>query len=119
MKFKDIFINWWKDHHSIKKYNSVTIVSSMSDIPVGSLANNIYLINRNNKNRWVVFDCPSGHGKRIEVNLMQITNPSWKITLNNKKISLYPSVAVDDSECDCHFWLKNNIAYKAAWFYEN
>lgn len=115
MKIKDIFSNWWWSPRNIGKYNPIKIVSSMGDIPDGNLSKNIYLVSRDNKNRWVVFDCPKGHGKRIEINLMQSSYPHWEITFNNKKITLYPSVAVDDPKCNCHFWIKNSVAHEAYW----
>lgn len=115
MKIRDIILKWrWNPSH-LRKYHPVMIVASMSDIPAGPLSKNIYLVQRENRNRWVVFDCPRGHEKRIEINLMQNASPSWKIYIKKRKISLYPSIAVESPECDCHFWLKNNIAYTAMW----
>lgn len=115
MRINEIFKNWWRKSDQIKKYGSINTVNSMTDIPGGSLSNKIYLVSRNNKDRWLVFDCPRGHGERIEVNLMSTTSPSWRLSKKNKKVSLYPSVAVNSPKCDCHFWLKNNIAYIAYW----
>lgn len=117
MKFKDILKIWWRKTPATRtwKYNTVVPVSSMSEIPDGDLKQKIYLISRGEKNRWLVLDCPQGHGKRIEVNLMQSSNPVWELTQKHGKVSLYPSVAVASNQCNCHFWLKNNIAYEAFW----
>jgi len=112
MKFKDLFKKWWSPIKTWK-YQGVKILASVSDIPQGSLGRDIYLVSRDGKNRWVIFDCPKGHGKRIEVNLMQSVKPFWDISMDNGKISLYPSVAVSAKNCSCHFWLKQNVAQEA------
>ena len=100
------------------KYDFLIEVSSMSDIPKDNLGRSIYIVGNNNHFKWVVFDCPGEHKKRIEVNLMKNRKPNWLYEINNNKISLSPSVAVDSTDCDCHFWLKNNIAYKAYYTWE-
>lgn len=99
-------------------YGQVITVTSISDVPTSNLQRKIYLVQRGGSNRWVVFDCPGGHNKRIEVNLMKSRYPVWTATINNDKITLNPSVAVEDVICNCHFWLKDNIAQKAYYLYE-
>lgn len=71
------------------------------------------MVSRDGKSRWIIFDCPKGHGKRIEVNLMRSIKPFWSMDFRDGKISLYPSVAVADDKCDCHFWFKKNKAEEA------
>lgn len=117
MKFKNFFKVWWRKTPVTQtwKYKTVVLVSSTSEIPEGDLERKIYLVSRGGKNRWLVLDCPRGHGKRIEVNLMQSSSPVWELTQKHGKVSLYPSVAVANDKCDCHFWLKNNVAYEAFW----
>ena len=112
MKIKNIF-SYWRKSSYIQKYNPVKIVNFMGDIPNGKLGKDVYLINRGDKYRWVVFDCPNGHKKRIEINLMKNSSPSWEIVLKRKRITLYPSIDVNDSDCNCHFWLKKNKAFYA------
>lgn len=112
MKIKDLFKKWWSPARTWK-YRGIKVVSSVGDIPAGSLDRNIYLVSRDGKNRWAIFDCPKGHGKRIEVNLMQSIAPFWDVNIDSGKISLFPSVAVSDEKCDCHFWLKRGVAHEA------
>lgn len=111
------FLKYWRTKKFKRavlfEYKSLVYVSSMSEIPNEKLGDKIYIIERGNINRWLVFDCPRGHNKRIEVNLMKSHYPFWKAQIYKGKISLSPSVAVDDGNCDCHFWLEDNVVYKA------
>jgi len=113
MKIKDFFKKWWHKESKPFTYKDLMVVNSTTDVPLNFLSKTIYLVYRDGKNRWIIFDCPGGHKKRIEINLMESKRPYWKINVINKKVSLYPSVAVFDKSCNCHFWLKNNIAQKA------
>jgi hypothetical protein len=112
MKIKDLFKRW-REYRNLYKYNNLVIVSSNGDIPSDDLGKTIFLVQREGINRWVVFDCPGGHHKRIEVNLMQSRRPFWNLQIDNRNVTLSPSVWVQDKKCDCHFWLKGSTAYKA------
>lgn len=118
-KFWESLFNNGKDKkNSLCKYAPVRTVESINDIPREPLDNKMFLVNRGGINRWVVFDCPGGHKKRIEVNLMKSKKPYWTIKVRHGKITLNPSVAVEDKICNCHFWLENSEAIKAYYFHE-
>jgi hypothetical protein len=114
MRIKNLFQNWRRPARSWA-YKGVRVVLAMSNIPAGDLRKEIYLVGKEGDNHWVVFDCPKGHGRRIEVNLMRSIKPFWDIDFRDGTVSLYPSVSVSDKGCDCHFWLKRNKAHEAFW----
>jgi Family of unknown function (DUF6527) len=104
------FIKWLKRRKPDRIYSKVIILSSMADIPK-FLGKNIFIIEREKSKRWAIFDCPGGHGHRIEVNLMFSKIPYWRIDIKFEKVSLWPSVWVESEDCNDHFWLKENGAY--------
>ncbi|MFA5841125.1 MAG: DUF6527 family protein [Candidatus Paceibacterota bacterium] len=114
MKIKKLFYNWWNSARSFK-YKKVYFVSSINKIPEGKLEKHIYIVSKEGKNLWVVMDCPKGHDRRIEVNLMKSIKPFWEIQLQNGKLTLYPSIVVSGKSCNCHFWLRDNKVYDAHW----
>lgn len=100
--------------HGDFTYNTVKIVESRSEVP-DLPGNTLFLVRRGGIDKWLILECPGGHKRLIEVNLMKSVKPSWRISFSNfkKKISVYPSIAVMDNPCDCHFWIKENVVYKA------
>jgi hypothetical protein len=112
MKFK-FFFKKKRRRKIALEYTKVVKVNLVSDIPEINLGKTIYLVGNEEKNKWVIFECPGGHHKRIEVNLMKNRRPNWNAEITAGKITLFPSIAVDSEDCNCHFWLEDNIAYKA------
>ena len=98
------------------KYKNIHIVASLSDVP-NDTEDDIYIVQSGKTRKWVVFRCPNNCGHRVEVNLMKVRYPFWRLTLDRKKVSLYPSVVVND--CDAHFWLRNNGVLWATFDHED
>ena len=99
----------WLSRKKIKNYSKIVFVDSRRKIP-DIIDNKIYLVGYEGFLKWAIFNCPCNQKNRVEVNLMKSKNPYWESTYFGKKISLYPSIAIDE-KCYCHFWLKNNKAY--------
>lgn len=104
------YFNWFKKKargspKSNIKYEKTRIVSSFDDVPV-DIRNDIYIVRTGEFNKWVIFMCPDRCNNRIEVNLMKVRNPRWRIEIKRGKVSLFPSVFVKD--CGAHFWLYKN-----------
>ena len=114
-KIKRKILDWLSIHKADRVYAEVVFVSSMNDIPP-SIGSKIFIVERDDVKRWVVFECQQ-HGERIEVNLMKSKRPCWNIEVKRKKVSLWPSIVVENEKCDDHFWLRNNKAYLVSNYY--
>jgi len=101
--------NWWKIIFS-KKLNPIKIVDSLSDIPT-ELYSDIYIVQNEKINKWVVFKCPNDCGRRVEVNLMGSKYPRWSLKIKNFKATIYPSIIVEG--CNAHFWIEENKIFWA------
>lgn len=86
-------------------FERVIFVSSLANVPLKT-DKNIYVVRKEDTDKWVVFNCPNDCGRRVEVNLMRSRSPMWHLSIKKKKVSLYPSVIVEG--CNAHFWLNNN-----------
>lgn len=115
-KIVNAFRQWWAQPKALRSYRDVVIVASMADVPELP-ASKIYLVHRGGVNRRLVFACPCGTAHRVDVNLMPSTQPCWRLTEKGRKVSLWPSIAVDrdGSACGAHFWLQDNKAMPAEW----
>lgn len=91
-------------------YKKVNYVESLADIPKHT-GTDIYIVSNDGKKKWVVFQCPNGCGKRVEVNLMRSRYPYWTVEVKRKKVSLQPSVVVEG--CGAHFFLTKSKIIEA------
>lgn len=106
MKFSHYFRKIWKlDKGNKVRYTNVIILESFLDVPEDT-GEEIFIVKSGRYYKWVIFKCPDRCGKRIEVNLMKTRYPNWKLQLTRNKVSLSPSVEVED--CGAHFWLYQN-----------
>lgn len=104
------FLNWFTKRRVTKKYSKTVFVSSVREVPE-KIKRNIYVVGSEGNKKWVIFICPCYQKNIVEVNLMKSKKPYWYLTVSSKKVTLWPSVIVKD-KCNCHFWLRNNKAYK-------
>lgn len=56
--------------------------------------------------KWAVLACPCGTGHTIELNLANPRVSRWAI-VDNRRVSIKPSIDVQDPAGRCHFWLQN------------
>jgi hypothetical protein len=74
-------------------------------IEVGSL----YLLGKKQKPWAAVFQCPSGCGARIMLNLLPELHPHWRVTRHwDSTCTLWPSVNRFVG-CRSHFWLEKGL----------
>ncbi len=99
------------------KFLSTHFVESMSDVP-DDTGTSIYIVGSRGSAKWAVFDCPCGKGHQLRIPLMRSANPRWRLSKRGHEISLFPSVAVDNSPCSSHFWLQDNQVEWARWDWE-
>ena len=106
------YFNWfrkktpWSPGNNFK-FKKLRIVFSFTEVPQNT-ARDIYIVQVKNHDKWVIFMCPNNCGQRIEVNLMKVRNPRWRLQIKKNKATLYPSVVVE--RCGAHFWLHGNEA---------
>ena len=60
--------------------------------------------------RSLIMHCPDGCGEVITINLDPRTTKAWRIYLNTKGLTLFPSVW-RDTGCESHFILWNSMFY--------
>lgn len=60
--------------------------------------------------RSLIMHCPDGCGEVITINLDPRTSKAWRIYLNKKGLTLFPSVW-RDTGCESHFVLWNSVFY--------
>jgi len=99
--------NWWKRLRRRHAFKTVTLVESMTSVPT-RLGATIYLIKRAGLDRRVVFSCPCGCGRRIDLNLAKSQEPHWAARLNQGKISIDPSIWLRTEPCQSHFFVRSN-----------
>jgi hypothetical protein len=87
-------------------YNEPRIVESFSDVPARFEKEELYIVQKAGKRKWLLLMCPNNCGKRLELNLMKSKQPYWKITIQKNKISVYPSIIAES--CGAHFWIKQS-----------
>src|SRR5580700_2637860 len=104
--FLDKIKKWLHQRKPDRVYTKAAFVSSMSDVPAMT-GDSIFIVAREGINRWAVFECPGGHKHRIEVNLASSRDPHWRLDIRKKKVSLWPSVWIEDENCNDHFWLRD------------
>jgi hypothetical protein len=111
-----MIFNFFKKNKGDFVYSELKVVGSRSEIPE-NIKDTIFLVSNEGANKWLILNCPGGHNRLLEVNLMENKKPYWRVSLWKGKISVQPSIAVMEDSCDCHFWLRGNIAYKARFMY--
>lgn len=92
------------------RYSGVKVVERVSDIPIntGSL---IFVVERNGRRQWAIFDCPCRTGHRLTVSLRSDDHPHWSASWRGASVSLHPSLWLRDA-CRSHFWIRDN---KVKW----
>lgn len=88
------------------RYSGVRIVDRVSDIPKKT-DSSIFLVERDGRYQWAVFDCPCRTGHRLTVSLRKTEQPHWAANCQGSKVSLYPSLWLGDN-CRSHFWIRDN-----------
>jgi hypothetical protein len=101
------FKGWIRHWRRRKRYKAIRHVASMSTVP-NATGDEIFIVGTPFTLKWAVFDCPCGLGHKLTVNLMKSQWPRWKAAIEEGRLSLRPSLIVDDHPCESHFWLINN-----------
>lgn len=97
----------WPRH---ARYPALIHVQELEDVPEDPNPRQFYVVGTFAQPKWVAFDCPCGHGHRIEVNVGRAS--SWSVTVYGSKATVHPSVDRDDGQWHCHFFVR---ASKVHW----
>lgn len=89
------------------KYTQVVEAAGRDELPIRLHPRRIYLLGSPAK--WVILECPCGHGHQIQLNLAHPDRAQWALLVEDGKgPSLRPSIDVR-AERRCHFWLRDGI----------
>jgi Family of unknown function (DUF6527) len=78
----------------------------MQDVPK-KLKGTLYIVGKP-RPKWAIMACPCRCGQRIDVNLMESRQPSWRLSSDGKEVSLHPSLWMPKEKCGSHFWIRQN-----------
>lgn len=99
-------IDWWRRSRFSRspRLNGVLHVATRSEIPDPLPRRSVVLVGSPPK--WAILKCPCGGDHDIDLNLGNPGAPRWSIQ-DDKRVSIRPSVDVQDPDGRCHFWLRD------------
>ncbi len=71
----------------------------------------INLIGENDQFDFLSMTCPCGCKEQLKLSLVKKDKPHWEVIINNKKISISPSIWKNKG-CKSHFFIRNS---KVIW----
>ncbi|MCW3109109.1 MAG: hypothetical protein JWQ09_3615 [Segetibacter sp.] len=101
-------LNWFLRIYSRKKLYKIKFVH---DIPEQMRQSILYVVTNEGFDWQAVMICPCGCNKVLQMNLIADYSPSWKYKVDQKLVSLYPSVHRQVG-CRSHFYLTKG---KISW----
>ena len=109
------FLKWFRRSKSTAKppkfFSSVVFVEQISAIP--DLTGRIfYIVKRQGRPLWAVFECPCETGHILRVNLSRNQRPYWSVSTKRDLVSLSPSIWLKDF-CNGHYWIQESKVYWA------
>lgn len=77
----------------------------IDDFPEHITERKVYIVGENNFYWVLVFKCPCGCSKIINLNLLKDASPNWKFTISEESlITIYPSIW-RNTGCKSHFFI--------------
>lgn len=111
---KEKTLSWWQRLRGEVVWHVASTVATSAEIPAILPEKGAVIIGTDAKPQWLVFDCPCGKGHRITVTLNPANQRHWKV-LQNKMLSVYPSIEDKTEGRHCHFLITNgNIMWISA-----
>lgn len=96
----------WRNLRRRKRVDRIVHVESMSEVPK-RLKGDLYIVG-SSKPKWAILACPCRCGDRIDVNLMESRQPSWRLSTGGNQVTLHPSLWMPKEKCGSHFWIRQN-----------
>src|SRR5208282_5306599 len=88
---------FWRNLRRRKRVDRIVHVESMSEVPK-RLKGDLYIVG-SSKPKWAILACPCRCGDRIDVNLMESRQPSWRLSTSGGEVSLHPSLWMPKEKC--------------------
>lgn len=104
---------WWEWIPG-RSWRIVAAVEAADEIPEQLPPGGVILVGSPQRPKWLAFDCPCKTGHRIMVTLDRAHYPHWTV-LDEKKLSLSPSVDYRASGRRCHYVIRRG---KVLWVKE-
>lgn len=80
----------------------------VDDLPKNISQRRIYIVGEKEQPWLIVFCCPCGCNKLIQLNLLEEANPCWRYQVSKKKkLSILPSVW-RNIDCKSHFFVRKS-----------
>ncbi|WP_371878747.1 DUF6527 family protein [Conexibacter sp. DBS9H8] len=103
-------IDWWRRRGwTSPRYTKQIIAVKRSELPDLPPRRAIAIVGAPDAPQWAVLACPCGHAHLIAVNLSPKRRPTWKLRIDNGRVSLAPSVDSRWGGRRCHFWLRAGV----------
>lgn len=81
-------------------------VADMDEVPERIRRRRAFVVATETRRKWLVFDCPCGHGHRVLLNLDRARRPFWTVrTTKRGAFTLRPSVDYRDGRRSCHYFV--------------
>lgn len=93
-----------------RTYTRSEVFDDMSAAVAAAMDGEALCVVARGRPRWLVFQCPSGCGEILRINLDRQAGPSWRLTRRKGYLSLSPSVW-RSTGCLAHFYLRRNAAW--------
>ena len=108
MKLADLLKRLWRKRPD-KYFDQIQLVKRVSEVP-DEIGRDFYIVRRNGRDIWAVFQCPCERGHRLNINLSSQSRPYWKCKAKRGEITLSPSISLK-YECQSHFWISHSRIY--------
>jgi hypothetical protein len=89
----------WPPH-----FRRVTYVAEMADVPDQLARHVMMVVGSRERPKWAVFECPCRRRHRVLLNLQPRQYPSWKLSVDHGRPTIWPSVDVRGLT-RCHYFV--------------
>lgn len=92
--------------HRVSRYKAIHVEESPERLEIGCM----YLQENRGRPLVLEFLCPCGCRDKIELSLVALTDPSWRLDGSLEYPTIYPSVRRTNG-CKSHFWVQKGRVY--------
>ena len=101
----------WRRRYRNVEFGNLRLVQNQSEALVHlKTPRSLALVLAGDQPKMLMFECPSGCGEVLRINLMPGSRRAWGIRIDKVgRVTLHPSVDLT-SGCLTHFYFANNVA---------
>lgn len=113
---KERVVAWWRRHHRGRpRIKRAVFYETRAELPKQIPQRELAIIGSYERPKWAIFECPCGRGHQLSVNLSPRQDPFWRLHLDKRGPSLWPSVD-SFTPYGCHFWLRRGrVSWALEW----